>query len=136
MNIKELYQYAWFSNLAYVKWNSDNTSSEKTEIEAANAAERIPGNARKSDINRLGNMIFTPTDRGGLGWKIRHYQPNDATGFAASLFSDGKEKVLAIRGTETDGKQMDLDLFRADLQEIGGLGTPLCQDTCRLPELG
>ena len=72
-------------------------------------------------------MIFTPTDRGGLGWKIRHYQPNDATGFAASLFSDGKEKVLAIRGTETDGEQMDLDLFRADLQEIGGLGMAISQ---------
>ena len=79
-------------------------------------------------INTLGEYIFRPTDEGeqdglkGLGWQLQHYQQNDPTGFAASLYGDGNEKVLAIRGTEPEGDQLALDLIEADLEQIGGLG--------------
>jgi Ca2+-binding RTX toxin-like protein len=54
-----------------------------------------------------------------LGWSIADQQPNDAAGFSATLFSNGDQKVLAIRGTETDniGQAAD-DLLQADLGEI------------------
>ncbi len=55
------------------------------------------------------------------------------TGFAATLFKragDGggaEEYVLAIRGTETEGAQLRLDLLVSDLGEIGFLGLALSQ---------
>ncbi len=109
MRIEEIYKYAWFSDLAYVKWNSENTSSVKNIITAANAAKRIPGKVEdESDntIDTLGERIFRPASVGqpdglkGLGWKVLHFVPNDETGFAASLYGNGSEKVLAVRGTE------------------------------------
>ncbi len=130
MNISDYFKYSWFSDLAYVDWRTTavGTAGKPSHaIEDANAAKRIPGNADTSTVDALGDRIFMQPTDGGLGWKLLDYQPNDATGFAASLFGDGNEKVLAIRGTETDGEQMDLDLFQADLQEIGGLGMAISQ---------
>ncbi len=140
MKISEFYKYSWFADLSYVKWAEagdieDNPSQTAPAdlIFAANAdgTERIPGEVEEdndSTINTLGEYIFRPTDEGeqdglkGLGWQLQHYQQNDPTGFAASLYGDGNEKVLAIRGTEPEGDQLALDLIEADLEQIGGLG--------------
>ena len=134
MNPREFYKYSWFSDLAYILWSDvDQIASKPQEtlpsvlISAANAAQRIPGNAKTNDMDGLADKIFTPISRGGLGWKILDYHGNDATGLAASLFGDGQEKVLAIRGTETTGIEAQRDLLRADLQEIGGLGMAVSQ---------
>lgn len=55
------------------------------------------------------------------------YSGNDGTGFAATLFERGGEKVLAVRGTEPEGGQFYKDLINADLGQIGFLGFALSQ---------
>lgn len=42
MNITDIEKYAWFSNLAYVEWNSDNTDTNKDMAKAAIDAKRAP----------------------------------------------------------------------------------------------
>ena len=109
MRIQDYYKYAWFSDLAYVKWDKLNTADVQKMISAANAAKRIPGKVEDdadNTIDTLGERIFRPASVGqpdglkGLGWKVLHFFPNNETGFAASLYGNGSEKVLAVRGTE------------------------------------
>ena len=119
MRISQFYQYSWFSNLAYVEWaeadgiqtNPVNTEPEDL-ILAAHAAERIPGSTMSGDnnIDTLGERIFQKTSVGGdgfhgLGWQLLdfHTYEDSDSGFAASLYDDGNEKVLAIRGTYKNG---------------------------------
>ena len=73
MKIADFYQYSWFSDLAYVEWSDDNTSSIQLIIEAAHLAKRIPGKsdgAGDTTADTLGENIFYPTVRGGLGWQL------------------------------------------------------------------
>ena len=99
MNIQSLFEYSALSNLAYVNWT--NINSIDAMVNDANKAERVPGKL-DGDLDTLGEKIFRPTAQGGLGWKIDHFQPNQANGFSATLFeqADTHKKVLAIRGTE------------------------------------
>jgi Ca2+-binding RTX toxin-like protein len=122
MNLAEFYKYSWFSNMAYVPWGDENSAIPEQTIGAANDRERLP--------TALGRRVFTDQ-----GWTIPSFHPNDHTGFAANLFANGEEKVLAIRGTEFEarivppdiGLQTYLDLLAADLIEIGRLGLALDQ---------
>ena len=127
MNIQSLFEYSALSNLAYVNWTNINNIREI--INDANEAERVPGKL-DGDLDTLGEKLFLPTMNGGLGWKIDHFQPNQANGFSATLFeqADTHRKVLAIRGTEPSTLgQAYADLLKADLQGIGEYGMALHQ---------
>lgn len=132
MKITRLHRYSWFSNLAYVKWDRQKSESTDARISAANNELRIPGRVDgidDSSSNTRGEKIFNPSAKGGLDWNIVNYHPNDPdSGFAASLYSDGSEKVLAIRGTEPKlGPIIIDDLINADLREIVRLGVAVEQ---------
>ncbi len=120
MTFAELSKYAWFADLAYVKWEESSNGSDNFHnvlpdkmIEAAVEAKRAPEN--------LANKIFDD-----LGFTIDSFQRNTGSGFAASLYNNGAEKVLAIRGTEPMD-QFGTDLFEADLMGIGLRGLALSQ---------
>jgi hypothetical protein len=89
MNISEYYKYSLFSDLANVEWDGTNGELEKA-VEAANDAKRAPIN--------LGEEIFI-TDK----WEVTSFCPNQPdTGFKASLYDNGQEKILSFCGTEPD----------------------------------
>lgn len=124
MTLRDYYKYSWFSNMAYVEWNVINTASRENMLNAANNAKRVPGNLN-SVTNTLGQEIFNKQ-----GWTVSSFYENDASGFAANVFENGNEKVLAIRGTEAGpGSPIQTvhDLVEADLLEIGLLGLALNQ---------
>ena len=64
MNIQSLFEYSALSNLAYVNWT--NISDIGAIIKDANKAERVPGKL-EGDLDTLGEKIFQPTTKGGLG---------------------------------------------------------------------
>ncbi len=136
MIIQDYYEYSILSTLAYVDWDpaavgldKDPVAAARQAISDANSAQRVPGNTDDADVNTLGEQIFYTAAQGGQGWRIASFQPNDAAGFAASLFvnSDTGEKVLAIRGTEPGGAQLLTDLLKADLREMGEYGMAISQ---------
>lgn len=83
---------------------------------------------------RWGSFFFAPTLQrpNPNPWNILHYYGGDVpadqdpiaaadrSGFGATLFERGGEKVLALRGTEP-GLDRAVDLFQADLGVIGRL---------------
>ncbi|MBM9617027.1 hypothetical protein JWJ90_22465 [Desulfobulbus rhabdoformis] len=89
MTFEDISRYAWFADLAYVKWE-DSSNSEDNQyngetpdmILAAVDAERAP--------EELANKIFND-----LNYSVDSFQKNTSSGFAASLYSNGDEKVLA-----------------------------------------
>ncbi len=90
MKIHDIYRYAWFSDLAYVKWDSLNTADAQKAIKAANAAQSIPGDPKHPKADNLGNRIFMQPKDGGLGWRIAAFQPDEpVSGLAGSLYVDG-----------------------------------------------
>ena len=98
MKLHDYYTYSWFSNLSYVLWDNGNIGTESSSfsrVDAANRALRAPTDLA-TKIFAL-DQWYIPTLGG--------FESNDAFGFAANLFVNSKtnEKVLAIRGTETDG---------------------------------
>jgi len=106
MNIQDLYKYSWFSTLAYVNWRKQSGLSSQELIEDASTgpSPRIPGLAL-GPVDTLGERIFSLTTDGGEGWQVADFHPNedprfpnDAAGFAASLFvkTDTGEKILAL----------------------------------------
>lgn len=139
MRISEVFRYALFSDLAYVKWPVVG-SIASAEIAAEGARRGIYSESAASALlgARWGDWVV-PT---------RSVQTNDTVGFAANLFVGADEKVLAIRGTEFDNSVRDLifallpgqqlseqtilDLVDADLTEILGLGLALSQSTSLL----
>jgi Ca2+-binding RTX toxin-like protein len=134
MNIQDFYKYSWFSTLAYIDWKQDAiySLSGAPPIRDAMAGQspRIPGDTTTDIIDSLGEKIFAPVSKGGEGWQVASFQPNDTAGFAASLFvkAGTNEKILAIRGTEPSTLgQAYLDLLKADLQQIGEYGTAISQ---------
>lgn len=139
MRLSELLRYSIFSNLAYVRWDSSTVG--RVDLIAQLAEDE----ARLSQGMSL-NLFAGQSPSWGIPAGSIH--PNDPTGFAANLFVNGEEKVLAIRGTEFEdtplqlilalqpgtqlGEQTILDLFGADLEEIVGLGLALRQSTSLL----
>ncbi len=133
MTIKEFYELAWFSDLAYVRWSeADSLSSVQDLIDTSRLQERAPDGESGdpgASATGLATKIFDPRYE---AWQLAHFTPNDPeTGFAATLFNrdgpSGVEKVLAVRGTEFGDGQLVPDLIVADLQEAGGLGIALSQ---------
>ncbi len=121
LRFKDFYKYSWFSNMAYVLWNDSNTVNRTSMIaEASNPnVARVP--------TSLGDIIFSENQQ---DWTVSSFQSNDEFGFAANVFENGEEKVLAIRGTEGGGiftEQQKLDLLKADFLEIGGIGLAIRQ---------
>ena len=47
MTFNEIYQHAWFANLAYVKWDIDSTNLPDKMQTAATEAERTPSKLGK-----------------------------------------------------------------------------------------
>ena len=125
---QQFYTYSWFANLAYVRWDSSKTASPQAEVDAAAADKvfKVP--------TALGNKIFRPAPD-GQGWTIPSpdvggvYPDDPDTGFAANLFvnSSTHEKVLAIRGTESDLSGLASDLIQADFLGVGLIGVALSQ---------
>jgi len=123
--IFDYYKYSYLAAAAYV--DLGNAPLNKTQISvgdfvlASNTQGRLP--------SPLTNYLFNP-DFADYGprqpWAIDYYQPNDAVGFAATLFQQGNEKVLALRGTEPRTQQ-GIDLWQADLAGIGLLGMAFTQ---------
>jgi hypothetical protein len=109
MNISEFYKYSWFADLAYVEWN-DNNLFENYAVDAAVDAKRAP--------QALAEKIFLS---GKENYSVLSYHPNDDSGFKASLYGNGNEKILSICGTET-GVGGNVDLLVADIQHIGLVG--------------
>lgn len=112
MNITEYLKYSIFSDLAYVEWDGSNGQGDEAK-DAAIDAEKAP--------EKLGDRIFKTE-----GWQVASYCPNTDTGFKASLYDNGQEKILSICGTEP-GEQGGIDLWDADLAEIGRLGVAISQ---------
>ena len=136
MKIADFYKYSWFADTAYVKWDDVNSVDAQAWIQAAHAASRIPGSTSEDDniVDTLGERIFQKTSVGGeglhgLGWQLLAFHTNEDSdsGFAASLYGDGNEKVLAIRGTEATLSGGIDDLANADLRDIVGLGVAVEQ---------
>jgi hypothetical protein len=115
MNISEFYKYSWFADLAYVEWDSTNKTGQQA-IDAAKAAERAPQD--------LAEKIFLS---GNQNFSVLSYYPNDATGFKASLYGNGSEKILSICGTEPESVWNSVDLLKVDFSDIGGYGVALNQ---------
>lgn len=122
MSAMEWSQAAILANLSYVRWTIDNTLSAQGIVNAAVAAERVS--------KTLGSDLFVEG-----GWTIPSYHPNDESGFAANIFQNNVETVLAIRGTEANliealpfvGDTGLQDLIRTDLIDIGIAGFALEQ---------
>lgn len=119
MENKDVYKFSQFSNLSYVLWDSLNIASSNSITRAGGSQFRLP--------EIVGAELFEPGQGGN--WSIPSFHPNDNTGFAANVFANGTEKVLAIRGTEVEDAQLYLDVFQADLVEIGIVGMSLSQAT-------
>jgi Ca2+-binding RTX toxin-like protein len=119
--ISEFYEYAKLATGAYV--NMDGQS-----LDAANFAARANNQDRLPSV--LANRTFNPAGNPDPVWTIPvgGYIGNDGTGFAATLFQRGNQKVLAIRGTEGNVLgQITPDLLIADLIQIGFIGVALSQ---------
>ncbi|MCB1860090.1 MAG: hypothetical protein KDI63_17605, partial [Gammaproteobacteria bacterium] len=119
--LREIYEYSWFANAAYVEWrNSDD--SDSIVIDSIRA-ERFPENIVSLQIpsgSGLATKVFDPSHE---AWRIAHYHPDDHSGYSATLFANADQKILAIRGTS----QPVLDLYETDLKEIGYYGIAVNQ---------
>lgn len=125
-SILDYYEFAKLSAAAYIQLEDEpSTSGDKIAV-LADKQERLP--------LALANQMFDKNSKeaiasGNSVWTIENknaYHGNDETGFAATLFERDGEKVLAIRGTEP-GEQGGLDLFKADIGQIGMVGLALEQ---------
>lgn len=138
--IADLYKYAALATASYVRVG-DLPLGQRTDgqsfVNRTVAQDRLP--------TELGRFLFQPTAQfpNPNSWTVSDYYGGDASefkedksGFAATLFQQGTEKVLAIRGTEaTDdpmfgiptGLPAGVDLVSADLAQIGMFGLALTQ---------
>ncbi|HXF65553.1 MAG TPA: hypothetical protein VNK67_02485 [Burkholderiales bacterium] len=125
----DYYKYAALATASYVRvgnrvTTADPAVSGRVFADAARDQGRLP--------LVLGEKLFVQSAANPDVWAIKHYYGGDVpgvvdnTGFAATLFERGGEKVLAIRGTEP-GSDRAVDLFQADLGAIGILGMSLPQ---------
>lgn len=141
MTILDYYKYASLATAAYVRagaLNPQDLDYQARFAELGRQQDRLPLS--------IGQFLFDSNNIYGNQsvWSILHYYGGDATanpiaaadhsGFAATLFSQTTtqgqtpvvEKVLAVRGTEP-GRDDGIDLWGADIAEIGVLGMALTQ---------
>jgi len=95
-NIADTSLYAQFANAAYINLDDLQVLSGRNIAINANQQNIIP--------STLGEYLFDPDAVSNIGkdvWKIPNggYHGNDPSGFSATLFEKGNEKVLAVRGT-------------------------------------
>ncbi|MEO8629480.1 MAG: hypothetical protein ABI612_15470, partial [Betaproteobacteria bacterium] len=136
MTIANYYKYAALSTASYIRIgmklaNSDQLASGKPLIEGAVFAAEAD-NQDRIPLS-LAQYLFNPANKYHVPiWEVRSYTggdipgSTDKTGFAATLFEQNGEKVLAVRGTEPNFDDR-VDLVEADLAAIGILGMSLPQ---------
>ena len=123
---ENLFVYAGLADAAYVLIpslpNGSPTALPEFVASEARAQRRLPSVLADE-------LLGDETTR----WDVvnHNHWDNPTTGFAATLFrrasATGDEYVLAIRGTETEGDQLRIDLLGADVEEIGFIGMALSQ---------
>jgi Ca2+-binding RTX toxin-like protein len=130
--IDNYFKYATLATAAYVRIGGTEVNGPDFAIEAnAQNNGRLP--------SELGRFLFDPENAyGNPVWDILYYYGGDVpatqdpiaaqdrTGFGATLFERGGEKVLAIRGTEPSADGF-VDLGSAGIGQIGLLGLALTQ---------
>ncbi|HQU80926.1 MAG TPA: hypothetical protein PLU47_15850 [Azonexus sp.] len=120
LNVIDYYEYSKLAAAAYTKLSA---LDGRAIAVAANGQERLP--------EALAIQTFVSSaDNNSNPWTVPTggYHGNDASGFAATLFQRGAEKVLAIRGTEPNSIfDAYTDLLKADLQELGEYGMAISQ---------
>ncbi|MCW5575160.1 MAG: putative Ig domain-containing protein [Burkholderiales bacterium] len=130
--IADYYKYSVLATAAYVRAGSLSPDSGTYVSDFLDLAE-TQSNGRLPPI--LGNRLFNPVDAvpGVEQWVIENYYggdipayADDKSGFAATLFKQGGERVLAIRGTEPT-EDLAVDLLGADIGGIGLLGSAITQ---------
>ena len=120
LNVIDYYEYSKLAAAAYTNLSALDGSSIAT---AANSQKRLPDALAiqtfvSSAANNSNPWMVPPG--GDYG--------NDVSGFAATLFQRGTEKVLAIRGTEPNSIfNAYTDLIKNDLQELGEYGMAISQ---------
>ena len=107
--ILDYYKYSTLATAAYVRMGGKDLSGSNFAAQAGlieQGGGRLPAT--------LGTSMFNPADPTAARWEVLDYFGNDVpasqdpiaaqeeSGFAATLFRQGSEKVLAIRGTEPD----------------------------------
>ncbi|MEO8165907.1 MAG: hypothetical protein ABI619_10990, partial [Betaproteobacteria bacterium] len=130
--IADYYKYALLATASYVRMGS-------------NPLDGAAFSARASDPNQAGGRLplsiatelFNPSDPDAMPWTVADYyggdRPgiDDKSGFAATLFKNGVENVLAIRGVEGtllgEGGDVYHDLLGASVGGIGMIGLALTQ---------
>lgn len=96
LNVIDYYEYSKLAAAAYTELSA---LDGRAIAVAANGQERLP--------EALAIQTFVSSaDNNSNPWTVPTggYHGNDTSGFAATLFQRGTEKVLAIRGTEPNGK--------------------------------
>ena len=127
-NILDYYEYAKLATAAYVILDGKPLDGATVATEAnSEAQKRLP-------LALAEQMFVRDPEKNPNPWTVPYYAPNrtgyygnDGTGFAATLFQRDGESVIAFRGTEPTGSQLSLDLFKADLEQIGFFGLALDQ---------
>src|SRR5581483_917152 len=127
MAISNYYKYAALAAASYVRvgeLNPNDSAYQNRFAEQASEQDVLP--------DSIARYLFDPANIHGNQpiWSIILYYGSDKpasidpiaaadrSGFAATLFQRGSEKVLAIRGTEA-WENFRADLVQADLLEIG-----------------
>lgn len=119
MTSQAIYRDAVLASGAYILWDPFNADNSNSILDAFDEGRILPlGVVRAPVLHDSFQSVLIPS-----------FHPSDASGFAANVFAFGDEKVLAIRGSETDDLQVYLDVVQADLLELGLLGMSLSQAT-------
>jgi hypothetical protein len=126
LTIAEIYKFSSLATASYVRLGGYSPDAWQLMLPIeARLQERLPF--------ELGQFLFdlNASNENPNPWKILDYYGgdipgvNDRSGFAATLFEQNGEKVLAIRGTEPS-EDLGVDLLSADMQ-IGIFGLALTQ---------
>ena len=125
--INDLSTNAQLSMAAYGSFDPDMNVDTERYFLALIDAENGPGMSEaqaKAFIGLRADGTRDPADP-NKGFEIVHHEPNDGSGFSATVFRDRKSGKyhFAIRGTE----QFVLDLVLADLVQIGLTGAAVAQ---------
>jgi Ca2+-binding RTX toxin-like protein len=136
--ILQYYKYSTLAAASYVQAGSLTLGHANYGLDFAVLANSQSGGRLPTSLAR---RLFDPSAAvpGVDQWQIIDYYGGDIagvtepSGFAATLFQQGDEKVLAIRGTEPDADRFlglpitGIDVLSADLGQIGIFGLALTQ---------